>query len=261
MHCNTGRRRALRELGAGLMAAGLIAGRSAQAAGDATLALPSAGSLREFTDLLAALPRRRDFRTVPMILDNADWWDAAALDAVLGYKGRPKQSWDHTELSGPWLNVMRNSMNAQVWSFHHPDFLCVSATHGSAHLALYDQATWDKYQLAKIAGSNIAGNTFIALPPASAHDVADFQAADGAFSSKDNSIAVLQRRGVVFLACHNAIWELSERLVAAGQNPDRLGTAAIAAELTNHLVPGIVLTPGAVATLVELQRAGFSYCR
>jgi hypothetical protein len=28
------------------------------------------------------LPRRRDFKTVPMILDNADWWDAAALDAV-----------------------------------------------------------------------------------------------------------------------------------------------------------------------------------
>jgi intracellular sulfur oxidation DsrE/DsrF family protein len=261
MQCNTGRRRALKGLGAGLMTAGLIASRSAQAAGDATLALPSAQSLREFTVALAALPRRRDFKTVPMILDNADLWDAAALDAVLMYKGGPKQSWDHTELSGPWLNVMRNSMNARVWSFRHPDFLCVSATHGSAHLALYDQAMWDKYQLAKIAGGNIASNTFTALPPASAHDAADFQAADGAFSSKDNSIAVLQRRGVVFLACHNAIWELAERLVASGQNPDHLGTDAIAAELTNHLVPGIVLTPGAVATLVELQRAGFTYCR
>jgi intracellular sulfur oxidation DsrE/DsrF family protein len=72
---------------------------------------------------------------------------------------------------------------------------------------------------------------------------------------------VLQRRGVVFLACHNAIWELAERLVASGQNPDHLGTDAIAAELTNHLLPDIVLTPGAVATLVELQRAGFTYCR
>jgi Aldehyde dehydrogenase family len=62
-------------------------------------------------------------------------------------------------------------------------------------------------------------------------------------------------------ACHNAIWELAERLVASGQNPDHLGTDAIAAELTNRLIPGIVLTPGAVATLVELQRAGFTYCR
>jgi hypothetical protein len=91
MQCNTGRRGALRGLGAGLMAAGLIAGRSAQAAAEPVLALASAQNLRELTVAFAALRRRRDFKTVPMILDNADWWDAAALDAVLGYKGGPKQ--------------------------------------------------------------------------------------------------------------------------------------------------------------------------
>jgi intracellular sulfur oxidation DsrE/DsrF family protein len=261
MQRNMGRRGALKGLGAGLMAAGLIAGRSAHAEGDPVLALASARNLREFTVVLAATPRRRDFKTVPMILDNADQWDADALVAVLTYKGGPKQSWDNTDLGGPWLNGMRNSMNAQVWSFRQPDFLCVSATHGVAHLALYDQAMWDKYQLAKIAGGNVGSNTFITLPPASAHDAADFRAADGAFSAQDNSIAVLQRRGVVFLACHNAIWELAARLVAEGQNPDHLGTEAITAELTNHLIPGAVLTPGVVATLVELQRAGFAYSR
>jgi hypothetical protein len=71
----------------------------------------------------------------------------------------------------------------------------------------------------------------------------------------------LQRRGAVFLACHNAIWEPSERLAAAGTNPDRLGVDGIAAELTNHLIPGIVLTPGAVAIAIELARAGFAYSR
>jgi hypothetical protein len=152
-------------------------------------------------------------------------------------------------------------MNAQIWSFRNPDFLCVSATHGLAHLALYDQEMWDKYQLAKIAGGNIASNTFITLPAASSHDAADFEASDGAFSSKDNGVTVLQRRGAVFLACHNAIWELSERLAATGQNPDHLAVDKIAAELTNHLVPDVVLTPGAVATLVELQRVGFAYSR
>jgi hypothetical protein len=35
----------------------------------------------------------------------------------------------------------------------------------------------------------------------------------------------------------------------------------LAAELTNHLLPGVVLTPGAVATLPELQRAGFQYAK
>jgi hypothetical protein len=34
----------------------------------------------------------------------------------------------------------------------HLDFLAVSSTHGSAQLALYDQAMWEKYQLTKLAG-------------------------------------------------------------------------------------------------------------
>jgi len=69
---------------------------------------------------------------------------------------------------------------------------------------------------------------------------------------------VLQRRGAVFMACHNAIWEHAERLRNAEQNPDHLAVEAIAAELTNHLIPNVVLTPGIVATLVKLQRSGFA---
>jgi hypothetical protein len=120
---------------------------------------------------------------------------------------------------------------------------------------------WDKYQLAKLAGGNVTRNTFIVAPPASTRDPADFQSLEGAFSSKDNSIVVLQRRGVVFMACHNAIWELAESLAASGQNPDHLPVDKIAAELSNHLIPDVVLTPGAVATLVNLQQAGFAYSR
>jgi hypothetical protein len=29
--------------------------------------------------------------------------------------------------------------------------------------------------------------------------------------------------------------------------------------LTNHLIDGVVLTPGVAGTLAELQRAGFTY--
>jgi intracellular sulfur oxidation DsrE/DsrF family protein len=207
------------------------------------------------------MPRRRDFKTRPMIPDNPEVWDAAALNAVLSYKGGARQAWDNTDLTGPWLNAMRNSVNSQIWGFREPNFLCVSATHGPAQLALYDQDTWDKYQLAKIAGGTVTRNTFILAPPASAHDPADFQSMEGPYSSKDNSIVVLQRRGVVFMACHNAIWEHAERLAATGQNPDNLTVDRIAAELANHLIPDVVLTPGAVATLVNLQQAGFAYSR
>jgi hypothetical protein len=139
---------------------------------------------------------------------------------------------------------MRNTLNGQIYAFNQPDFLCVSGTHGPAHLAPYDQPAWDKYQLAKIAGSNITSNTFIVVPTAASLDPADIQSTDGVFSPKGNNVVVLQRRGVVFLACHNAIWELASRLVAADQNPDHLSVDAVAADLTNHLIPNVVLTPG-----------------
>jgi len=260
MKFNTDRRDALIGLGAGLVVSGMVQG-VANAAAEPTLEPAGASSLHDLTRKLAGMPRRRDFRTVPMILDKEDLWDEAPLAAVLAYKGGSKQAWDNTDLAGPWLNGMRNTLNTQIWSFKEPNFLCVSATHGLAHLALFDQETWDKYQLAKLAGGNISRNSFIIAPPAAAHDPADFQSVEGAFSGKDNSVVVLQRRGVVFMGCHNAIWEVAERLVGAGQNPDRLGVDGIAAELTNHLIPDVILTPGIVAALVKLQQAGFAYSR
>ena len=42
-------------------------------------------------------------------------------------------------------------------------------------------------------------------------------------------------------------------------NPDELSHNALAAELTNHLIAGVVLTPGISGTLPELQRDGFNY--
>jgi ABC-type molybdate transport system substrate-binding protein len=251
MKFKTDRRNAIIGLGAGLVASGLAQDNPANAGTEATPAPVGGKNLQELSRVLAAMPQRRDYKTVPMIVDKPDLWDAAALSAVLAYKGGLKQAWDNTDLAGPWLNGMRNSLNSQIWSFKEPNFLCVSATHGPAHLALFDQDMWDKYQLAKLAGGNISCNTFIVAPRASAHDPADFQSPEGAFSSRDNSIAVLQRRGVVFMACHNAIWEVAERLIDADQNPDHCPVEAITAELTNHLIPHVVLTPGIVATAGE----------
>jgi intracellular sulfur oxidation DsrE/DsrF family protein len=44
-------------------------------------------------------------------------------------------------------------------------------------------------------------------------------------------------------------------------NPDRLSHEAAAAELTNHLIDDVVLTPGIVATILELQQTGFYYVK
>ena len=245
----------------GALAAAAGQAAPSQAAVAPDLAPAGATRLKVLLERLAKAPRRRDFKSVPMILTDPDQWDHAALLEVVSYRSGPKQLWDHTDLAGPWLNLMRNSLNAQIWSYNNADFLCVSGTHGSAHLALYDQETWDKYQLASFAGEKFKANTLIEQPKLKSDDPKNFEDPEGVFSSADNAIPTLMRRGVVFLACHNAIAELSDRLIKKDVNPDKLSYEQLTAELTNHLIPEIVLTPGVVATLPLLQEAGFHYAR
>ncbi len=265
MAITTGRRTVLQTIGLGMAASafGLTAGEAgtAQAAVSSDLAPAGAGKLKMLLERLQKAPRRRDFTTVPMILTSPDQWDHEALNEVVAYKGGPKQVWDHTDIAGPWLNLMRNSLNAQVWSYKHPDFLVVSATHGSAHLALYDQAMWDKYQFAKLTNDKFKRNSLIELPKMASADPANFEDPEGVFSAADNAIPTLMRRGVVFMACHNAIAEMSHKLIKANNNPDKLTFEQLTAELTNHLIPDVILTPGIVATLPVLQAAGFHYAK
>jgi hypothetical protein len=265
MEIITGRRDVLKTFGlsmavgaVGLASAG---GRPAAAAAEPALTASDASHLEALMRRLARAPRRRDFKTVPMILNDSEQWDHEALTEVLAYKPTPKQVWDNTDIGSPWLNLMRNALNAQIWSFRHPDFLAVSATHGTAHLALYDQVMWDKYQLSRLAGEKFKTNSLIAEQQAAAGDPTSYEDSAGPFSGTDNSIPALMRRGVVFMSCHNAIWEQAAALIKAAVNPDNLSHAALAAELTNHLVDGVVLTPGAVGTLPELQQAGFYYAK
>jgi hypothetical protein len=261
----TARRTAIQTIGLGIAASaiGLVIERttSAQAALSSALTPRDAGQLNALMQRLAKAPRRRDFKSAPMILTNPEQWDHEALSEILAYKPIPKQAWDSTDIGGPWLNEIRNALNAEIWSFKHPDFLTVSVTHGTANLALYDPAMWDKYQLTKFAGDKFKTNTLIEHQKAESADPWHFEDPAGAFSAADNSIPALMRRGVVFMSCHNAIWEQAAALIKAGVNPDKLSHDVLAAELSNHLIAGVVLIPGASATMPELQQVGFHYAK
>jgi intracellular sulfur oxidation DsrE/DsrF family protein len=235
------------------------AAKPATAAVGSALTPPGATYLEELEERLAKAPRRRDFKAVPMILNHPEQWDHEALTEVLSYRPAPKQAWDGIDIGIPWLSLIRNSLNTQIWSFKHPDFLAVSVTHGTALLALYDQATWDKYQLTRLAGEKFKTNTLIIEQKVADSNPANYEDPAGVFSGEDNSIPALMRRGVVFMCCHNALWEHAAALIKADVNPDKLTHGALAAELTNHLVDGAVLIPGAGGTMLELQQAGFHY--
>jgi hypothetical protein len=258
MTIDSSRRSALFGFGSLVVGASAYAADRAHAATDQTVTPPGARKLADLVEQLRRSPRRRGFKTVPMIVHEPDFWDDEALRQVIAYQGSRKQVWDNTQIAGPWLNLMRNALNAQIFAFDHADYLAVSATHGTAHLALFDQSTWDKYELAAFSDVRFRTNTLIA-PNAAPNGFSEFENPASIFGKGGSTITALQERGVVFLACHNAIWEIAARLIDTSRNPDQKSHEALAAELTNHLVEGVVLTPGITATILELQQAGFHY--
>jgi hypothetical protein len=58
-----------------------------------------AHALPELMERLRKAPRRRDFKTVPMILDHPDLWDDTALKEVIAYRTTTKQVWDNTDIA------------------------------------------------------------------------------------------------------------------------------------------------------------------
>jgi hypothetical protein len=64
----------------------------------------------------------------------------------------------------------------------------------------------------------------------------------------------------VFIACHDSIYAIA-RMIHSRPEYGGVQADVIAADLTNSLIPGVVLVPSVVAFLVELQRSGFTYAK
>jgi len=252
------RRGALRLMG--LAAGAVMATKVAPAAASSLAidrALPKgAQTLDALAARLAAAPRRRDFKRVPFMVFTPEFWDQEAAAEILSYRGKPTQAWENSDISAAWIGLMRESLNGQVFAHHNPNFLSVSATHGSAHLALLNQAMWDKYGLASHTGGVATRNSFIierpgVAPTDSREDI------EGFYGAMNNNLTTLQRRGVVFIGCHDSIHAIARGVVAKTS----ADADVVAADLTNNLIPGVVLVPSVVAFLAELQRAGFTYAK
>jgi intracellular sulfur oxidation DsrE/DsrF family protein len=67
----------------------------------------------------------------------------------------------------------------------------------------------------------------------------------------------LQRRGVVFALCNNALKRWSARLEKQG-----MGTAAdVHADLTAHALPGVIVVPDVIITMTKASERDFAYVR
>jgi hypothetical protein len=219
---------------------------------------PDANRLQSLAQKLAAIPRRRNYTALPMILTKPDQWDSEALDAVLAYDG-PRQLFDTTRLKSGWINQIRNTLNAQIFSLQRPNFLCAAAPHGGAALALFTQNAWNKYKLAELTDGAFKENSLLGDPDFPASDVNNPGNTEGLYTDAGNFIPTLQKRGAVFLGCHNAVWELATALLKGGINPDKLSHDELAADLTNNLIPGAISTPGNEAMIGKFEESGFVY--
>lgn len=255
----TTRREVFQAVGKGALALSISAVIAGQAGAATPQDSPNSAALSDLTRALAELPRRRGFEKVPFILNETGLWDHEAAGEVLSYQGSRRQMWEATDLAGPWLNLMRESLNGQVYSHGNKDFLAVAATHGSAHLALFTQKAWDKYNLAARSGGKFASNTLVVEAKGVTPDD-DIQKVEGFYGPNNNNIVSLQRRGAVFIACHDSVHAIA-RGVQATPAFSQTSADEIAADLTNELVPGVILVPSVVAFIAELQSAGFSYAK
>lgn len=101
MNHNAERRLALLGIGAAAGAAALANNGAKAAKASGVWIAGGAAGLKALHAKLDAAPRRRDFRTVPMTLENEDYWDHEALAELLAYRGGPKQIWIIRTSPGP----------------------------------------------------------------------------------------------------------------------------------------------------------------
>jgi hypothetical protein len=188
----------------------------------------------------------------------------AEYEAIVNRDVKFRQLWQWREIVNPIINFnIANALNAAEFSYGVPagQFQVVVQAYHAANNALYDDHLWAKYRLGEAFGvmdpamskpaiRNIFYKSPLASPPAQLGVRADPYYAD-------SSIEGLQRRGVLYLVCHNSVHGHALQAVAGGRNPDNQTAAEIVGEIVAHLVPGSIMIPAGVFELVRLQDKGY----
>lgn len=192
------------------------------------------------------------------LVERLSEFDETHFDRIVGRPARIRQVVEAVSFSPGTLNNVKNALNGLQFGFGYAaDGIAVAlANHGpSTAFGLTDEM-WTKYRLGEYwkisdaTGKALVTNTF--YPEKSAYDP---QASpdDDHGMYQDTSIQMLQRRGVVVLACHTAIEENARKIVAGGFAPSATTAAQVADDLLTHLEPGVLVVPSMVATIAVLQ--------
>jgi intracellular sulfur oxidation DsrE/DsrF family protein len=174
-------------------------------------------------------------------------------------KGKHRQLFDVPEPEGGTvLRHVRNYLDAwrNAFGVGERDVSVVVTLYArTTPLGLQD-AMWEKYQLG--AALNITDPTTNAPLVRNwfAHSKPGDLVADG---EPETSMETLQRRGVVFALCNNALTRWSARLAKSGMGG---GVAVdVHTDLVAHALPGVVIVPDVLVTMTKAHERGFAYVR
>jgi intracellular sulfur oxidation DsrE/DsrF family protein len=168
-----------------------------------------------------------------------------------GLTGRHKQYFDvSAHLQGAPLGRTANFLNAYVdaYSLKDSDLNVVFGVHGTAIPMVFNDALWSKYGL----GAKYSIDELGTKNPAVRNI---FSGAGAGNTWFEPSIVALQKRGVRFVACQQAIARVAKELAAR----DGRDAAAIKQELIAGLLPGVTPVPAAIVAVNRAQEAGLTY--
>ena len=186
----------------------------------------------------------------PTQIASSDAW----LDQL---KGKHRQLFDAPDPDGG--TVLRHTKNyLDAWR----DAYGVSERDVNVIVTFYARTTplgvqdamWAKYKLGAAINLTDATTNGPLVRNYFAHPQPGDPVGDG---TPESSIEALQRRGVLFVLCNNALLRWSARL-----EKDGLGTAKeIHDDLVAHALPGVVVVPDVLIAMTKAHERGFAYAR
>jgi hypothetical protein len=173
-------------------------------------------------------------------------WDMSWLDRLTG---KHKQVFDFTNPT--MLQVMRNWLDAheQVYGLKVPDLSAVVGIGSPSFPVNATDAMYEKYPI---------GTEWKITDPTTGKPAMRniFLDGTGTTDERENSVRALQRRGVIFWQCNNALKRVATQLANAVQRPQ----PEVYAELrASGLNPGVILVPAHTMLIGLCQERGCAY--
>ena len=189
----------------------------------------------------AVIPAAMDSQPAPQ-----GGWDMSWLDQLTG---KHRQVFDFT--NPMMLQVPRNWLDAHelVYGLKHPDLSAVVGIGGPSFPVNATDAMYQKYPI---------GTEWKITDPATGKPAMRniFLDGSGTPDERENSVRALQRRGVIFWQCNNALKRVATQIATAINRPQ----PAVYDDLrASGLNPGVILVPAHTMLIGLCQERGCAY--